>query len=655
MEVPVRSREMIRFGAFEVDLQSRELRKHGRKIRLQDQPFQILALLLAHPGELVTREDLTGKLWPVGTFVDAEDGLNTAIKKLREALGDSAERPRFVETLPRRGYRFITALDEPGAPWRPSSAGPGSERGMGVLLAQEKSTSSAPAAAIHTSHTKLWIVVACAVTLALFAGLEFGRLREGLWGGTGVRAVRSVVVLPLENLTGDPTEDYFADGMTDALITDLAQISALRVISRTSAMQYKGTKKPFAQIVRELDVDAVVEGTVVRSGARVRIDAQLIEGSTDQHLWAKSYERDVRDVVALQGEVARAIADEIRIKVTPNEQASLARTLPVDPAAYDFYLQGLFYSNKFTPDGFQKAIGYLEKATRKDSSYAPAYARLSYCYHLLGFFGPSVLRDIRDKAEEAARMAMELDDTLAEAHFALADILYRDRWDWSGADAEFLRGLELNSNDAEGHRRYGVYLRTMGRSAEAITESRRAQELDPLSSLVNTDVGLALENVGRYDDAIRLYRRTLEMDPNYAFAYYQLGVSISEKGEPANAIEPLEKAVNVSGRNPLYLASLGNAYAVTGRHAQARMILAELSERAKREYVSPVDMAVVYAGLGDAGQVVSLLERAYEERSFQLLHLLASDHRFDGLRADPRFADIARRVALPGEQGSGSP
>ncbi|HMK28746.1 MAG TPA: winged helix-turn-helix domain-containing protein [Terriglobales bacterium] len=402
------SQSLIRFAGFEVDLSSGELRKNGVRIRLPEQSFQILVMLVLHSGKVVSREDLRKKLWPSDTYVDFDAGLNSAILRLRNALGDSAETPRFVETLPKRGYRFIAQVDT--VPRTEQS--PTAETAAGPI---QKSTSS------RQRNVKLAVaMLVLAVVLITTIGLNVGRVRERLLSRRTPLRIQSVAVLPLENLTGDPTQEYFADGMTDALITDLAQISALRVISRTSAMQYKAAKKPLKQIARELDVDAIVEGTVVRSGDRVRIDAQLIEAATDQHLWAKSYERDIRDIVALQAEVAQSIANEIQIRTTPQEKARLATARPVNPVAYEAYLKGIFYANKRTEDSIRKSTAYFEQAVGSDPQDAPAFAGLAGAYVLLGFFGAASPQEAYPKAKVAAAKALVLDESLAPAHEALA-------------------------------------------------------------------------------------------------------------------------------------------------------------------------------------------------------------------------------------------
>jgi TolB-like protein/DNA-binding winged helix-turn-helix (wHTH) protein/Flp pilus assembly protein TadD len=600
-------------------MQSGELRKQDVKVRLSDQPFQVLLLLLEHPGEVVTREELQQRLWRADTFVDFETGLNTAVRKLRDALGDSADKPRFIETLPRRGYRLIAATD----------AESGGEPAAGASQ-QTKPGRKWLAAGV------LAVVVGSAVVVAVRTRVPPERNTSA-----GPARIDSIAVLPLEDLTEDPAQGYFADGMTDALITDLAQIRGLRVISRTSVMQYKKSRKTLPEVARELGVDAVVEGTVTRSGPRVRVTAQLIHAPTDRHLWARSYERDLRDVLALQGEVAGAIAQAIQVKLRPEEQRRLARKAAVDPAAYEAYLKGRFYWNKRSLEGFAKATEYFQQAIAIDATYAPAYSGLSDTYRLSGVQGLPP-RECMPKAEAAARKALALDDTLAEAHASLAGVLYRYQWDWEGAEREFRRSLELDPNYAEGHRAYSVYLMTVRRHEEAVAEGRRARELSPLSPVINVELAAALRRVGRDDEAIQHVQRALEIDPKFDRAYITLAAVYLGQGDTAKAVAALEKAASLSGREGG--AWLGYLYGLSGRRREALAILAALEARSRKQYVTPQHFAIVHLGLGHDKEAFALLEKAYEERAFEVLGF--SGVLFDRLAGDPRFQDLLRRMRL---------
>jgi len=618
------ARQTYRFGDFEFDPTSGELRKDGLKVRLQEQPFQILTLLLKRPGEVVTREEVRQALWPGDTFVDFDVGLNSAVKRLRDALSDSADSPRFVETLPRRGYRFIAPLETP--PRSPP------------VTPEETPRPALP----PRSRLRSWGGAAAAV--AVVAGLIVTGTWPRLRGQLASAPIRSLAVLPFENLTGDAEQDYFADGMTDAVITDLAQLRALRVISRTSVTQYKLAKKALPRIAEELGVDAVVEGTVSRSGDRVRITAQLIQAATDRHLWAQSYERELRDVLSLQREVAAAIAQAIQVKLQPEEKRRMTQAqASIDPEAYEAYLKGRFYWSKRSAETSRKAVGYFEQAIERDPAYAPAYSGLSDTYRAFDVQGLAPPRECMPKAEAAARKALALDDTLAEAHASLAGVLYRYDWDWEGAEREFRLSLELEPNYAEGHRAYAVYLMTVRRHEEALAEAQRARELSPLSLPINTELGLALVRLGRYDEAIEQLQKTLEIDPKPFRVYQTLAFAYEGKGDWPRAIEALEK--RPGGGQGRGNAWLGYAYAITGRQHEALEILAQIEKASQERYVSPQVFAIVHLGLGNKEQAMAWLEKAYDERAFEVLGF--SGPLFDRLSGDPQFEDLLRRMRLP--------
>ncbi len=465
---------------------------------------------------------------------------------------------------------------------------------------------------------------------------------------TSSATVHSIAVLPLANLSGDPEQEYFVQGMTEALITDLAKIGSLRVISRTSVMRYNQTDKPLPQIARELNVDTVVEGSVLRSGERVRITAQLIDAAKDQHLWAESYERDLRDVLTLQSEVAGAIAREIKVKLTPQEQARLASPRSVDPEAYQAYLRGRYYWNKRSEDGFRKGLEYFQQAIAKDPTYALAYAGLADCYALLGAVGyaGAETKEVMAKAKAAARKALEIDDTVAEAHASLAFITFRFDWNWPEAEREFRRAIELNPNYPTAHQWYAMDLGIMGRTEEALAEIRRAQELDPLSLTINAGVARLLKSAGQQDKAIEQIRKTLEMDPNFIQAYFDLGLIYTESGMYQQAIAEFEKGGTLSGGNPQIKSGLGLAYGLSGRRADALRILDQLNEQSERGYVSPFSIAVVYAGLGEKDRTLAWLEKAYEVRANEMVYI-KTELIFDNLRSDPRFQDLLRRIGIP--------
>jgi TolB-like protein/DNA-binding winged helix-turn-helix (wHTH) protein/Flp pilus assembly protein TadD len=638
----------VRFGTYEVSLQSGEVRKAGLRIRVQQQPMKLLEILLERPGEVVTREELRSRVWSDESFGDFDQAVNIAIGKLRSALGDSAENPRFIETLPKRGYRFIadvSVVDAAAHPKRPESAAGDLPR------SQEKKTEPEPkvheARLAVASKRQLWpalrvIIIASALVVSLtivFVALFRSRSRAP----TGIR---SLAVLPLENLSADASQSYFADGMTDELITDLAQISALRVISRTSVMVYKGARKPLPQIARELNVDAVVEGTVLRSGDQVRITAQLIEASTDKHLWSQSYEGELRDSLALQNTVARAIADQIRINLTPQEQAALKSVKVVNPQAYESFLKGRYFWNKRTADGLKVALAYFNQAIEEDSKYAEAYSGLADTYALLGDWQYAVMtpKEAFPKAKAAAIKALELDNALGEAHNSLAFVLDGFDWDFNSAGNEFRRAIELNPGYATAHHWYAWHLSLLGRYDEAIAEMKKAENLDPLSLIINADLAELLVLAHSYDESIQQSRKTIEMDPNFALAHNQLAQAYLQKHMYAEAVAELQKAVQISGGSPTCKANLARAYVVSGKRSEALELLSELKKRSNPGYSNASEIAIVYASLGDKDQAMTWLEKGYEER-FNPGVLLRPG--FDPLRSDSRFQSLVHRIGLP--------
>lgn len=457
--------------------------------------------------------------------------------------------------------------------------------------------------------------------------------------------IKSLVVLPLENLSGDPSQEYFADGMTDALIGDLAKLRGLQVISRTSAMHYKGTKQPLNEIARELKVDAVVEGTVQRSGDHVRVRAQLIRASTDQHLWSETYERDLGDVLALESEIARAVVREIQMKVSPDEQARLTNSVAVNRKALDDYLQGRYLLGKV--EQLPKAIDYFKSAVEQDPTYAPAYAGLAASYNSLQsvFIGALSPPEARRQAEEAAVKAIQLDGTLAEAHAALGYI-YHYNWNWDAAEQELKRAIELNPNSTDALSIYAVHLSAKGRSQESIAEANRAQELDPLSLSMSIRRGFVLTNLRRFDEAIEQLRRVIALDPTNYAPHWFLGFAYANSGRFDEAIATTERAVVLSNRAPGALGLLGFCYGHAGRKAEAIKILNELLALNRHTYVTPVAMAYVYIGLGLNDQAFAWLERAYQERS-NFMAYIKVEAIADPLRADPRFNDLLRRMGIP--------
>jgi len=674
---PLRHTLVVRFGTFEVSLQSGEVRKAGVRIRVQQQPLKLLEVLLEHPGEVITREELRSRVWPNESFGDFDQAVNIAIAKLRSALGDSAENPRYIETLPKRGYRFIadvSFVDADGRIRRPDSASadstgtePGHRlegngmagppkpelghklqgNGLAVPPVTERGPQLQGVGLVVSPKRRLRLTGRGIVALAMVLSLAILCVLFVRSRGHRSAAIRSLAVLPLENLSGDAAQSYFSDGMTDELITDLAQISALRVISRTSVMTYKGAHKTLPQIARELDVDAVVEGTVLRAGDQVRITAQLIDASTDKHIWSQSYEGDLRDTLALQDQVARAIAEQIQINLTPREQAALKSVKVVNPESYESYLKGRYFWNKRTADGLRVALAYFNQAAEEDPNNARAYSGLADTYALLGDWQYAVMtpKEAYPKAKTAALKALELDSSLGEAHNSLAFVLDGFDWDLDSGGKEFRRAIELNPGYATAHHWYAGHLALLGQYDEAIVEMKKAESLDPLSLIINSDLAELLVLAHSYDEAIAQSRKTIEMDPNFAMAHNQLAQAYMQKHMYDQAIAELQNAVQLSGGGPTCIANLARAYGLSGKRSEAMKLLNDLksSSTAKNSHASEV--AAIYASLGDKDEAMNWLEKGYAER-FNPGVLIRPG--FDPLRTDPRFQDLVHRVGLPG-------
>jgi TolB-like protein/DNA-binding winged helix-turn-helix (wHTH) protein/Tfp pilus assembly protein PilF len=650
MEVLASSR-VVRFGTFEVDLTAGELRKQGLKVRLQERPFQVLAVLLEHPGEVVTREELYRRLWPADTFVDFDVGLNTAIKKLRDALGDAADSPRFVETLPRKGYRFIAPIKnsagEPGPVMVVCEAQPRREE----LSAIAAGGSGGATPSISSGRRRMWMAwlgLACAAGIgALVFARHRGSSPDPLVGNTAVR-IQSVAVLPFDNLTGELSQDYFVDGITDALITELAQIRALRVISRTSVAQYKASKKLLPQIARELRVDAVVEGTVRRAGDQVWITSQLVEAAADRHLWAKRYELKLREVPVLQNQVAQDIVAELRLELTAGEWARLVSPRPPGSVeAYDAYLQARYYWNKRTEDGLKRSVDLFRQAIRADPNYALAYAGLADSYNLLGRSAAAAMpaREAAAQGRAAATRALELDAGLGAAHAALGYTKYAFEWDWAGAEAEFQRAIDLSPGYATAFHWYSLYLSSMGRNALALSMIQRAQQLDPVSPNIRRMTGMQLAILGRYDEAIQESRKAIELDPSHFNTHLSLGNIYLRMGSVPEAIAEFDKAVEVSDRGLDPLAHLAYAYALAGRRAESELLLAEV-ERRDAAHVYSSYCAAVCTALGRRNDAFIRLEKAFETHSGALVDVRVQPA-FIPLHSDPRFENLLRRMNFP--------
>jgi len=589
MSNPAPAARLLRFGMFELDTRAGELRKKGARLRLRGQPLDVLEILLRRAGDVVTRDELRQQLWTADTFVDFEHSLHNAVARLRDALGDSAATPRYIQTLPRRGYKFLSRVEELGA---------------------EASPALRPRQAGHRDVP-----------------------------------IRSLAVLPLADLSGDPAKGYLADGMTEALITSLAKVGDLRVISRTSAMKYKETRKSLPRIARELNVDAVLEGSVTRSGERVRITAQLIHGANDEHLWAESYERDFRDVLALQNEIAREVASHVRIVLTPEEHARLESPSSVDPAAHDLYLKARYHWNKRTEEGVRKALALFHRAIDSDSTFAQGYAGMADGYNILGYYNALPPKEAYPQAKASALKALELDPMLAAAHAALGVIARDYEWDWYGAEREFSRAIALNPGCVDAYHWRGTLFSMLGSHQRAREDKAKALSLDPLSVVIRADLGRILYFSGDYDQALEQYRAALDLDGHYFFARIGLAEVYQQKRLFKRAIAEFRTGVRLSDSSTFALARLGHGLAMAGARDKVSVILRRLHALAKKKYVSSYDIAMVHVGLHEYDAAFSWFEKALEERSVWLGYLKVEPQLRD-LRADRRFKRLLKNVGL---------
>ncbi len=621
---------VLRFDGFELDVRAGELRKDGVRVRLQGQPLHVLAALLNGAGDVVTREELRAQIWPVNTFVDFDHSLHNAVARLREMLGDSAETPRYIETLPRRGYRFIAPVDK-AETQTPSSSSP-----------LEKPNEGPTERRLGTF--RLFLPAAVFTLILMVAGVWLAH--TGANSAKAAARLNSIAVLPLDNLSGNPAEEFFADGMTDQLITDLAKVGSLRVISRTSVIQYKGTKKTLPEIARELHVDAIVEGSVVRSGQRVRVTAQLIEASTDQHLWADTYDRDLGDVLTLQGDVVADIAKQVRAQLSPQQQAQLRLTRAVNPAAYDAYLKGrLYFTTEYTkPDSLRKAQHLFEGAIEKDPQFALAYAGLADTYVYLAFDGAMSKDEAYRSARQALAKAVELDDSIGEAHDTLGVLGWNFDWDWDTADRELKRAIALAPSYSCAHEDRAIFLAVTGRRAEALAEIAKIEQLDYSFSAGQTESATYYE-LRDYPDLIESSRRGLLADPNNWFQHYSLGVGYEGTGKLQEAISEYRKAMAISGSAQSTVA-LAHAYSAAGKKAEAEKMLRDLERKSRETPISPYTMATLYAGLGENDKAFEFLEKAYAKKSLEMVFWIRSDQLFDNLCHDPRFPNLLRRMGL---------
>ena len=600
--------QFYEFGPFRLDASKRLLWREGQQVSLAPKAFETLLALIERRGQLLEKDALMQMLWP-DSFVE-EANLTVKISQLRKTLGEHPQEHQYIVTVPGRGYRFVADI-----------------RTVGGTQLENENERVTSAAQTPSRRWLVWPIAALFLAGIIVIGTRLVNSRRDT--ALLEPTIRSIAVLPLENLSGDPAQEYFADGMTESLISNLAQIRALKVISRTSVMRYKGLRKSLPEIARELNVDAVVEGAVQRSAGRVRVSAQLIRASTDTHLWAREYERDQTDVLKLQSEVAEAIANEIRIQLTAADRARLSTTRSVNPQAHEAYLLGRYHISKGNKEGWAHAIQYFERAIEITPDYAAAYAGLSDAWLQRGIFELN-FKETDTAARTAALKAVELDDQLAEAHMSLANIKFNYDWDWTGAEREFARALELDPGSLRVHSEYGYLLMAVGRHDEAIREGLKAIELDPLSSQTQAGLGRFFYRARRFTEAVPHLQRAVELEPSNIAAHFRLGEVYIQLGKYPEAIAAF-------GKDTL---GVSRVYALMGRKREALELVRQLKEPA-------ISIAAVYAALGDNDEAFRILEKAIEQRNAHLVYL-KEDPPLESLHSDPRWATLLHRMKFPG-------
>jgi TolB-like protein/DNA-binding winged helix-turn-helix (wHTH) protein/lipoprotein NlpI len=652
--------QLVRFGVYEVDLRSGEVRKAGIRLKLGGQPFQVLKALLERPNELVTREELRQLLWPANTFVDHDLALKKAINRLRDVLADSADSPRYIETVPRRGYRFIGSIipatraihappDSLQSVAQPPVAllpiPPIANPAATVSIPDHLQTSPQPSPTLPQAIAVRWTIAAVLAVIgiaAVFFGFNVQNVRGRIFAESRASGIRSVAVLPLVNLSSDPAQEYFSDGMTDELITELAKFGNLRVISHTSVERYKRTKTSLPEIARELGVDAVVEGRVLRSGDRVRISAQLIDARSDQHLWAQSYDRDLRDVLSLQAEVAQRIASQIGVSLTAGERSRITGARAMDPAAHEAYLKGTFYWNRLTCRDFGIARSFFEDAVAKDPDFPAAHSGLSDSYFNLAHWGCVAGQDeLFAKSRAAAQQAAALDPGYATAHAELGQLAFFRDWNWSEAESQFQQALDLDHNDAGARSDYSIFLMAMGRQEQALTQIQAARDLDPTSETTNVQATYALYLGHRFDLALEQASKTLELFPRSASTYYWLGEIYEGMGKEAEAGAAYVKEFGGASSQELLLRR--KSFEDGGLRGFWEH---DLKKRADKGLLGPCWETFPRAHLGDAERTLQLLHYGLEHHC-DGLQFLATEPIYDKFRQDPRFQALLHQLNLP--------
>jgi TolB-like protein/DNA-binding winged helix-turn-helix (wHTH) protein/Tfp pilus assembly protein PilF len=620
--------QIYEFGPFRLEPAERKLLRGNEIVELTPKAFDTLLLLVRNSGHLLDKDELISRVWPE-TFVE-EGSLSNNIFLLRKALGED---PAFIETVPRRGYRFVGAVRQfpQAAPTHLERPADASAPGV---------TSPAKARRPWRNRAALGVAMGALLASVVLAGWFYrGAGRSG-------EAIDSLAVLPFVNANADPNSEYLSDGITESLINGLSQLPNLKVMSRDSVFRYKGKETNAQTVGHELGVHAILKGRVTQRGDSLNISAELINARDSSHIWGQQYDRKLADMVALREEIAREMASALRRRLTGAEEKRLTKSYTANPEAYQDYLKGRYWWNKSTEEGFNKGIEYFQQAMAKDPTYALAYSGLSDCYSSLAEFGAVPAKEGYLRAKEAALKGVELDDTLAEAHGSLALIKSSYDWDWSGADKEIRRAIELNPSYADAHRLQAEVLWQIGRLDDAIAETKLTLELDPLSLDTNNDLGLEFFLARQYDQAIEQEGKVLELDPNYVVAYYFRGVAYLKKSMYKEGMREFEKGVAISPGDMIALTGLGYGYAVTGGRAQAEKVLDKLKELSKQQYVSAVWRAKIYAGLAEKDKAFEWLEKAYEDHSIVSVGYIKTNPMFDPLRSDPRFADILRRTNL---------
>ena len=607
------------FDGFRIDVRRRLLLRGDEPVAIKPKALDTLLVLIDQRDRVVEKDELMNRLWP-DTAVE-EANLTQNVFVIRKALGEVPGEQKFIATAARRGYRFVADVRE-------------------VCDDEPRMEDVVP---VVPTRRPLMLVTLGALGLAISLTATFARNGEH----TAVAGrIDSIAVLPFRSLSPDPDREYFADGITDAVISDLTAISSLRVLSRQSSMRYKASQKLLPDIAGELGVDAIVEGSVASQAGRVRLTVQLVDARSDRNLWTASYDRDAGDILSLQGELARAVADAVHVAVTAEEHAGLAARRTVDPEAYDLYLRGRHLFELRSEEALHKSIAYYQQAIARDPTFAPAHAGIALTYAPMGHFGYRPGPELAPRIKAAAQKALAIDPTLVDAHVALTAYTVLYEWDWIGGERSWKQILQRSPNHPTARLWYGFLLERVGRLDEALAERKRAVQADPLSPGINVAVGNVLQSMGRHDEAIEAYRRTLDLDRTLANAHVGLGLSYLSKGLQREALAELEAAAGSTADGKLVSAPLGHVYGRIGRSADARRILQALEQRARDQYVSPLSLAYVHAGLGERDAAFAKLEQAFDQRSPNLVSIRI-DRLLEPLREDPRFAQLVRRMHLP--------